>query len=211
MDLIIRNEQINEYRAVEELTREAFWNLYVPGCSEHFVLHNMRSSSDFISELDFVAELNGKLVGNIVYTHGKLINDMGETHNVISLGPVSVLPAYQRQSIGSALIKYSLDKAKSLGFTAVFIYGNPRYYSRFGFRCAERYDITNSEGKFAVALMALELIPGTLRKISGRFLESEVFKVDEDGFQKYENTFPPKNKAVTESQTEFKILASLVY
>ncbi len=193
------------------MTREAFWNLYVPGCSEHYCLHNMRSSSDFISELDFVAELNGKLVGNIVYTHGKLINATGETYKVISFGPVSVLPTYQRQGIGSALIKYSLDKAKYLGFTAVLIYGNPRYYNRFGFRCAERYDITNSEGKFAVALMAIELAPGTLRKISGRFIESEVFKVDEDGFQKYENTFPPKYKAVTESQTEFKILASLVY
>jgi putative acetyltransferase len=211
MDLIIRTEQLNEYRATEELTREAFWNLYVPGCSEHYCLHSMRGSGDFIPELDFAAELNGKLVGNIVYTHGKLINNTGETHRVISFGPVSVLPSYQRQGIGSALIKYSLDKAKSLGFTAVLIYGDPRYYSRFGFRCAERYDITNSEGKFAVALMALELAPGSLQKIPGRFIESEVYQVDENNLQKYENTFPPKNKAVTESQTEFKMLASLVY
>jgi putative acetyltransferase len=211
MDLIIRREQKNEYRTVEELTREAFWNLYVPGCSEHFCLHRMRDSSDFIPELDFVAELDGKVIGNIVYTRGKVINDAGKNCEVISFGPLSVMPAYQRQGVGSALIQYSLDKAVSLGFPAVFIYGDPRYYSRFGFRCAERYDITNSEGKFAVALMALELVPGALRKISGRFIESEAYKVDEDDFQKYEDTFPPKDKAATESQIEFKILASLAY
>ena len=211
MDLTIRNEQINEYRTVEELTREAFWNVNVPGCNEHYCLHNMRSSSDFIPELDFVAEFEGRLVGNIVYTHGKLTNHVGKTHKVISFGPISVLPAYQRLGIGSTLIRYSLDKAKSKGFTVVCIYGDPRYYHRFGFRCAERYDITNSEGKFAVALMALELQPGCLRKISGKFIESEAYKVDEDNFQKYENTFPYKDKAVTQSQIEFNILASLVY
>jgi putative acetyltransferase len=211
MNLIIGNERKNEYRAVEELTREAFWNLYVPGCSEHFCLHNMRDSKDFIPELDFVAELDDRVIGNIVYTRGRVIDDTGRTHEIICFGPVSVLPVYQRQGVGSALIRYSLEKAKSLGFTAVCIFGDPRYYSRFGFRCAERYDITNSDGKFAVALMALELVPGILRKISGRFIESEVFKVDEADFQKYENTFPHKDKVVTESQSEFKILASLVY
>ncbi|MBN1644268.1 MAG: N-acetyltransferase [Dehalococcoidales bacterium] len=211
MDLLIRNERKNEYRAVEELTREAFWNLYVPGCSEHFCLYNMRGSNDFIPELDFVAELNGKVIGNIVYTRGKVIDNAGKTYEVISFGPVSVLPAYQKQGVGSALIKYSLDKAKSLGFTAVLIYGDPRYYHRFGFRCAERYDISNSEGKFAVALMGLELLPGALREMSGRFIESEVYKINENDFLKYENTFPPKDKAVTESQAEFKILVSLFY
>jgi predicted N-acetyltransferase YhbS len=150
MNPIIRNERNNEYRMVEELTREAFWNLYVPGCNEHFCLHNIRYSNDFISELDFVAELDGKIVGNIVYTQGRVIDNTGRIHGVICFGPVSVLPFYQRQGIGSTLIKNSLDKAKSLGYTAVCIYGDPRYYSRFGFRCAERYDITNSEGKFAV-------------------------------------------------------------
>jgi putative acetyltransferase len=211
MDLMIRNERKNENRTVEELTREAFWNVYVPGCTEHFCVHKMRGSTDFIPELDLIAELDGRLVGNIVYTHATIINGTGKPNQVINFGPISVLPAYQSQGVGGTLIKHSLDKAKFLGFTAVCIYGDPRFYSRFGFRCAERYDITNSEGKFAVALMAFELVPGALRKISGRFIESEVYKVDEDDFQKYENTFPPKDKAVIESQTDFKILASLVY
>jgi predicted N-acetyltransferase YhbS len=211
MNLRIRRERKNDYRAVEELTREAFWNLYAPGCVEHFCLHNIRRSPDFIRGLDFVAELDGKVVGNIVYTRGKVINDVGATLELICFGPVSVLPAYQRQGVGSALIRHSLEKAAALGFTAVCIYGDPRYYRRFGCRCAERYDITNPEGKFAVGLLALELAPGALRGISGRFVESEVYRVDEAAFQKYENTFPPKNKAVTASQAEFKILSGLVY
>jgi putative acetyltransferase len=210
-NMIIRKETENDYRAVEELTREAFWNLYVPGCSEHFCLHNMRDHRDFISELDLVAEREGKVIGNIVYTRGRIIDNTEKTHEVICFGPLSVLPAYQKQGIGSVLIRHSLDKARSKGFNAVCIYGDPRYYARFGFRCAEKYDIRNSEGKFAVALMALELVPGALLGISGRFTESAAFKVDENDFQKYEGSFPPRDKAVTESQAIFKILASLAY
>jgi putative acetyltransferase len=209
--ITIRNEKADEFRAVEELTREAFWNLYVPGCSEHYCLHNMRSHSDFITELDFIAEQEGQVVGNIVHTLGKIVGDSGKEHRVISFGPVSVLPSFQKQGIGSALIKHSLDKAKTMGFSAVCIYGDPRYYSRFGFRCAERYDISNSDGKFAVALMAFELVQGALNEISGRFMESEAYGVDEDGLQKFEATFPVKEKAVTPSQSVFNILASLVY
>jgi putative acetyltransferase len=211
MNLTIRNESRSEYRLVEELTRDAFWNEFVPGCDEHFCLHNMRDSRDFIPELDFVAEMEGNVIGNIVYTHGRIIDKAGKTYPVISFGPVSVLPVYQSQGVGSALIKHSLDKAKDLGFTAVFIYGNPKYYHRFGFRCAEKYDITNAEGKFAVALMALELVPVALRQIAGRFVESDVYKVDQNDFKKYESTFPPKEKLITESQTAFKIISGLVY
>ncbi len=207
----MRHEKRSDYRTVEELTREAFWNRYVPGCTEHFVLHNMRGSRDFITELDFVAELDGKVIGNIVYARGKVLDAAGKDHTVIGFGPVSVLPDYQRQGVGSALIRHSLKKAATLGFRAVCIYGNPKYYSRFGFRCAERYDITTSEGKFAFALLALELAPGALRKISGKFVESEIYGVDESDFQKYEDTFPPKIKAVTESQEEFRIIAGLAY
>jgi predicted N-acetyltransferase YhbS len=210
VNLKIRTERQIEYRAVEELTREAFWNIHVPGCNEHFCLHNMRSHKDFIPELDFVAEQDGKIVGNIVYTRGVIENN-GKSHEVISFGPISILPAYQSQGIGSALIKHSFEKARSMGFTSVFIYGDPRYYHRFGFRCAEKWDIMTSWGKYAVALMAVELVQGALQGISGKFIESQSFAVDEAEFQKYESTFPPKEKAVIESQTEFKILSSLMY
>jgi putative acetyltransferase len=211
MELKIRNEQKSDFRAVEELTREAFWNVHFPGCNEHFCLHNMRDSADFIPELDLVAEMNGKIIANIVYTQGKIVDAAGKISQVICFGPVSVLPIYQGQGVGGTLINYSLDKARALGFRVVCIYGDPRYYHRFGFRCAERYDIQTFDGKFAVALMALGLVPEALRDVTGRFVESASFEVDENEFQKYEETFPPKEKAETESQSVFKVLVSLRY
>jgi len=211
MDIKIRNESKNDYRVVEELTREAFWNMYVPGCGEHFVLHNLRNSADFIPGLDFVAEKEGRIVGNIVYTRGIIKDEQGAEKEVISFGPVSVLPAFQKQGIGSALIRHTINLARDIGYPSVFIYGDPRYYSRFGFRCAEKYDIRTVDGKFAVALLALELRQGALNNMPGRFIESAAFEVDEKKFTDYESTFPHKEKTETDSQREFRFMASLRY
>ena len=210
MNLIIRNEKEKDYRTVEKLTREAFWNLYVPGCSEHFILHNLRNSSDFIPELDFVAEREGQVVGQIVYSRGIVQNQTGE-NEVISFGPLSVLPAFQRQGIGSALITHSIKVARTMGHLAICIYGDPRYYSRFGFRCAEKYEIKTSDDKYAVALQVLELKHTALSGISGKFLESKAFQCDTQKFAEYDATFPYKEKAKKESQREFRLLASLRY
>ena len=138
INLIIRNEKKNDYRTVEEIVREAFWNLYVPGCNEHFVLHNLRNSSDFIPELDFIAEKEGQIVGQIVYSRGVIKYIKGLEKEVISFGPVSVLPAFQKKGIGTALISHTINLAREMGFLAICIYGDPRYYSRFGFRCAAK-------------------------------------------------------------------------
>ena len=211
MDLIIRNEKVNEYRTVEELTREAFWNLYVPGCNEHFVLHNIRGSTDFIPDLDFVAQRDGRIVGHIIYTRGIIKDKQGAENEVISFGPVSVLPAFQKQGVGSALIFHTINIAKAMGYPAIFIYGDPRYYCRFGFRCAEKYDIKTADGKFAIALLALELRQNVLINMTGRFIESTAYEVDERKFEEYDNTFPYKEKTETDSQREFRILASLRY
>ena len=211
INLTIRNEKASDYRVVEELVREAFWNLYVPGCNEHFVLHNLRNSSDFIPELDFVAEEEGQIVGQIAYSRGNISYTWGVEEEVISFGPVSVLPAFQRQGIGSALINHTINLAQKMGFSAICIYGDPRYYSRFGFRCAEKYEIKTADDKFAVALQVLELRQGVLDNKPGRFIESAAFEVDENEFAKYEATFPFKEKAETDSQWEFRFLASLRY
>ncbi len=209
--MIIRNETEKDYRAVEELTREAFWNLYVPGCVEHFVLHNLRNSADFIPELDFVSENEGRVVGNIVYSRGVIAETRGVKEEVICFGPVSVLPAFQKQGIGSALIIHSVNVARNLGYSTIFIYGDPRYYSRFGFRCAEKYDIKTADDKFAVALQALEVKQGALSSLSGRFIESAAFDPDMNNFAEYDATFPHIEKAETDSQREFQVLASLRY
>lgn len=211
MNLTIRNEKEDDYRAVEELVREAFWNLYVPGCNEHFVLHNLRNSRDFIPELDFVAERKGQIVGQIAYSRGTITSLQGNDMEVISFGPVSVLPAFQKQGIGSALIVHTINLARHMGFPAICIYGDPRYYSRFGFRCAEKYEIKTADGKFAVALQVLELTQGVFSNMPGRFLESSAFAVDENEFARYEASFPFKEKTETDSQREFRLLASLRY
>jgi putative acetyltransferase len=211
MDIIIKNENDKNYRIVEEMTREAFWNMYVPGCNEHFVLHNLRNSRDFIPELDFIAETGGHIVGQIVYTRGIVKSNEGAEKEVISFGPVSVLPAFQKQGIGTSLIIHSMNIARAMGYEAILIYGDPRYYARFGFRCAEIYDIRTADGKFAVALLALELQPGVLSNLPGRFIESASFEVDASKFSEYEAAFPYKQKAETDSQREFRLLASLRY
>jgi predicted N-acetyltransferase YhbS len=211
MDVTIRNEIEDDYRTVEELVREAFWNLYVPGCSEHFVLHNLRRSSDFIPELDLIAEKEGQIVGQIAYSRGTITGKGGSENRVISFGPVSVLPGFQRQGIGSALIINSTNLARTMGYPAICIYGDPRYYSRFGFRCGERYEIKTADDKFAVALLVLELKQGVLSNMAGRFVESVAFEVDTSGLAKYDATFPRKKKAKTDSQREFRLLASLRY
>ena len=211
INLTIRNEGGKDYRAVEQLIREAFWNLYVPGCNEHIIIHNLRKSSDFIPELDFVAEKEGLIVGQIVYSRGIIKMQRGEEKEVIGFGPVSVLPAFQKQGIGSTLINHTINLAKNMGYSAICIYGDPRYYSRLGFRCAEKYDIRTSDAKFAVALQVLELKKGVLNNMPGKFIESAAFAVDENEFAQYDATFPFKEKTENRSQQEFKLLASLRY
>jgi putative acetyltransferase len=211
MAIIIKNERKTDYRIVEELTREAFWNLYVPGCTEHFIVHNLRKSVDFMPELDCIAKKEGKIVGHIVYSRGKIVGNQGVGTEVISFGPVSVLPGFQKQGIGSALINHTISIARGMRYPAICIYGDPRYYSRFGFRCGEKYDIKTADDKFAVALLVLELKQGALNNIQGRFIESAAFEVDEPRFTEYDATFRFKDKAQTESQREFSIIASLRY
>jgi predicted N-acetyltransferase YhbS len=211
MNLIIRNENINDYRTVEELTREAFWDVHVPGCCEHYVLHNLRNNPDFLPELTFVAEKAGRIVGHIAYSRGTIQGKRGKQTSVVSFGPVSVLPAYQKQGIGSALIKLTTNMARASGYPAVCIYGNPKYYSRFGFRCAEKYEIKTVGDKYAVALQVLELRPQGLRNVSGKFIESAAFEVDEKKFAKFDAAFPHKEKSERESQQEFRIICSLMY
>jgi putative acetyltransferase len=211
INVTIRNEKEEDYRNVEQLVREAFWNVYVPGCNEHYMLHNLRNSNDFIPGLDFVAEKEGRIVGQIAYSRGSIKGEGAEGREVITFGPVSVLPALQRRGIGSALITRTVDLARAMGYPAICIYGDPRYYSRFGFRCAEKYEIKTAEDKFAVSLQVLELRHGALNNVSGRFVESAAFAVDEAEFAQYEATFPFKEKKETDSQREFRLLASLRY
>lgn len=190
----LRNETALDYRSVEELTREAFWNHHVPGCNEHYLLHIMRNCDAFIRKLDFVAELDGKIVANIVYTKSKIIGDSGEHHEVITFGPISVLPECQGKGIGGMLIKHTKEIAKELGYRAILIYGDPGYYSKFGFVAAESYDIRTSNNMYAVPLQSLELYPGALSDCPGCFFEDSLFELDEKSEEEFDSTFPKKDK-----------------
>lgn len=211
IEINVRPETSEDYRAVEWLTREAFWNLHVPGCDEHLVAHKLRGSAAFIPQLDFVAESEGRLVGNIMYSHAKVVDKQGGEHAVICFGPLSVLPAYQGQGVGEALVRHSLAKAAELGYSAVIIYGAPGYYSRFGFEKAEDYKITTAEGKCIDALQVLPLKKDALAGVRGRFVEDEVFQLCEEETEAFEKTFPPKMKRVTLSQHAFQAILKTLH
>ena len=191
-DIELRLETPQDYTEVEHVTREAFWNKHVPGCDEHYLAHVLRGSDAFVPELDFVAVHDGKVVGNIMYTKAVIRCDGGAERNVLSFGPVSVLPLMQGQGIGSMLIRHTLEKAKELGYGAVLIYGDPSFYSRFGFILAEQFGIGTSDDFFADALQALELLPGALANCAGRFFEDAAFEVDEAAAAAFDKQFLPK-------------------
>jgi predicted N-acetyltransferase YhbS len=201
----LRLEESKDYRCVEELTREAFWNRYVPGCSEHYLIHIMRDSGSFIRDLDTVAEIDGKIVGNIVYTRAKIVGDSGNGYEVVSFGPISVLPGFQGKGIGGMLIEYTRKRAAEMGHRAILIYGDPGYYGRFGFVTAEKYGIGTPGNMYAASLQALELYDGALSGCRGRFLEDPLFDMDESAIMNFDMTFPWKErKNNLPSQEKFK-------
>ena len=200
MHITLRTEEEKDFRTVENLTREAFWNIYQPGCNEHFILHKLRSSPAFIKELDFVAELDGEIVGNIVYAKAIAVDDAGTKHEVIGFGPISVLPSCQRQGIGAKLIEHTVDIAKQMGFRAIIIFGDPAYYHRFGFENAKKYDIHMAEGENFDPFMAKELYAGSLQGITGRFFEDEAYHVSAEEFELFDKEFPAKEKIITDTQ-----------
>jgi predicted N-acetyltransferase YhbS len=199
MSIIVRREQENDFREVENLTREAFWDLYKPGCVEHLVVHKLRYVPACIPELDFVAVDNGKIVGNNVYSRAAVVDDQDRHHEVITFGPISVLPACQGQGIGTTLIEHTRKIAVDLGYVAVFIYGNPAYYHRFGFVDAKTFDVSTSDGMNFDAFMGMELIQGGLRGITGRFYEDPAFQVDQGELESFEKGFPYREKHVTDT------------
>lgn len=200
MHISIRQEVEKDFKDVEYLTREAFWDLYKPGCDEHLVLHKIRKVSVFVKELDLIACDNDAIVGNIIYSRAKVVNDENKEFEVLCMGPIAVLPSYQNQGIGSLLMEHSIEKARQLGYKGIVIFGNPDYYHRFGFVDAKEYNIQTSWGDNLDAFMVLELYEDSLQGISGKFFEDEVFKIDNDELEYFEKQFPYKEKHVTDTQ-----------
>lgn len=205
MNISIKNETENDYRQVEELTREAFWNLYVPGCNEHFLVHVMRNHTDFIASLDLVAILENRITGNIMYTKSHLVNESGEKIIVITFGPVSVLPEYQKKGIGFTLIQHSIKKATEDGYKAVVIQGHPHNYCKHGFKSSKDFNISDADGRYPYSLLVLELEKGCLDGHTWKYHPSEVFNINEKDTEEFDKSFSQKKKEYRYSQEEFKI------
>jgi len=210
MDIELRIEKESDYQEVEKLTRDAFWNVFVPGCNEHYLAHILRESSEFVKELDYVACWNDKILGNIMYTKAFVLGDDGVKHPVLCFGPISVLPEFQGRGIGSRLIEHTKEMAKAIGYKAILIFGDLEYYKRVGFTDAESFEIGTAWDTYATPLLACELIPGALQNCKGRFFESTLFGVDEDNAEVFDQMFEPKEKVSgLPSQARFSKLVAM--
>lgn len=204
MAITIRHEEEKDYRIVEEITREAFWNLYFPGAVEHLLVHNIRKHPDYIPELSYVIELDNQIIGSIFYTKAKVIDKEGVANPIITFGPVSISPAYHRQGFGRMLIEHSLAEAKRLGFNAIILGGFTYHYHPYGFVGTKKYNISMPDGKFYTGVMALPLFEGALDGISGSVHFSEAMYPDESLLDDFDQTFPPKEKQVLPHQADFE-------
>lgn len=211
MTITIRHEKEKDHRIVEEITREAFWNLYFPGAVEHLLVHNIRKHPDFIPELSFVIALDNEIIGSIFYTKAKVIDKHGGVHPIITFGPVSISPEYQRQGFGRMLIEHSLAEAKRLGFNAIILGGFTYHYHPYGFVGTKKYNISMPDGKFYTGVMALPLFEGALDGISGSVHFSEAMYPYESILNDFDKTFPPKEKKFYHiNQTLKKLLVKLI-
>jgi putative acetyltransferase len=205
---IIRHEEPADYRAVEEITRQAFWNMHVPGCNEHYLVHVMRDHKDFIRVLDYVLEVDGQIIGNIMYTRAWLIDEAGQALDILTFGPVSIAPGYQRKGYGSLLINHSIAKAVEMDEKAIVIYGNPGNYVKFGFKSCRKYQVTNEQGEYPTAMLVKELKEGLPGGRKWVYKESDAYAVDDAEAEKYNQQFEKLEKRCTASQEEFYILAN---
>lgn len=203
MNIVIRNERLEDYRKVEELTREAFWNLYFPGCEEHVVINKLRKHEDFIPELTFVVELDGEIIGSIFYSHSKVISKNGTEYKTITFGPVCISPKYHRQGIGRMMITHSIEEAKKLGYKGILTLGYSYHYEPYGFKGAKAYNISMQDGKFYKGLLALPLSEGGLDNIEGYASFTKALEVTPEEVEVFDKTFPHKEKGEQESQKEF--------
>jgi len=205
MNIVVRNETKADYRKVEDITRKAFWNLYFPGCNEHYLVHIMRDHKDFIKELALVVTINEKVVGNIMYMKSYVKNEKDEIVETITFGPVSVHPSYQKQGIGSTLIKKSIEKAKENNYKATIIYGHPHNYCKYGFKSSKDFNISNKEGKYPYSMLVLELEKDVFKDHSWKYYDSDAYIMDEKKVEEFDKLFTNKEKGYRYTQEEFSI------
>lgn len=197
-DPIIRLETPADYNETENLTREAFWNLYRPGCLEHYVLHSFRGKADFVPELDLVMEKEGKIIGHVMFVRAEIQSDDGREIPIMTFGPISIAPEYQRQGYGKALLDHAMEKATSMGVGALCMEGNIGFYGKSGFIVASTKGIHYyAEPKEAVVpyFLLKELKEGFLNGVEGTYHTPQGYFVDEKAAEAFDALFPPKEKS----------------
>lgn len=196
-NIIIRRETPADYAAVEHLTREAFWNVYRPGCLEHYVVHVLRRDPDFVPELDLVMERNGQLIGHVMYMRAKITADDGRELPVMTFGPISIHPDFQRQGLGKRLLDESMERAKELGAGALCIEGNIAFYGKSGFVVAGTKGIRyhgEPEQEMVPYFLLKELQLGFLDGVTGVYHTPQGYYVNEAAAEDFDRNFPPKEK-----------------
>ena len=196
-DVLIRSEKKEDYRETENLVREAFWNVYRPGCSEHYVLRVLRDDPAFVKELDLVMEYDGRIVGQNMFMKTVIEADDGRSIPVLTMGPICIAPALKRYGYGKRLLDYSLEKAAGMGFGAVLFEGNIAFYGKSGFDYAEKFGIRYHdlpEGEDASFFLCRELIPGYLDGITGVYQTPAGYYVDDADVEEFDKSFPEKVK-----------------
>lgn len=199
-NITIRLERKEDYREVENLVRESFWNVYRPGCLEHYVLNQLRNDPDFVPELDFVMEKDGKIIGQNIFVRANIKEDDGRNIPIMTMGPICISPELKRKGYGKMLLDYSLEKAKELGCGAICFEGNILFYGKSGFSYASDFGIRYHglpEGEDASFFLCKELIPGYLDGISGEYSTPEgyfAYEKNPEAFEIYEAEFPYKEK-----------------
>ena len=196
-DYMIRPEKPEEYREVENLVREAFWNVYRPGCSEHYVIHVLRDDPAFVKELDLVMEQNSALIGQNMFMRTVVEADDGRSIPVLTMGPICITPALKRQGYGKKLLDFSLEKAAELGFGAVLFEGNIDFYGKSGFDYARRFGIRYHdlpEGADDSFFLCKELIPGYLDGITGVYQTPRGYYVEDADVDTFDRDFPVKER-----------------
>lgn len=196
-DCIIRLEKKEDYREVENLVREAFWNVYRPGCSEHYVIHMLRDDPAFVKELDFVMEQNGRLIGQNMFMKTVIDSDDGRTIPILTMGPIGITPELKRRGYGKTLLDYSLQRAAEQGFGAVLFEGNIGFYGKSGFDYASVFGIRYHdlpEDADSSFFLCKELIPGYLDGITGIYRTPQGYYVADSDVDEFDKGFPVKVK-----------------
>ena len=193
----IRPERADEHREVENLIRESFWNVYKPGCSEHYVMHVLRDDPAFVKDLDFVMEKDGVLIGQNMFMRTVINADDGRDIDVLTMGPICITPELKRKGYGKILLDYCLERATEMGFGAVLFEGNIGFYGKCGFDYASKFGIRYHdlpEGADASFFLCRELIPGYLDGITGVYQTPKGYYVDDADVELFDRSFPPKKK-----------------